>query len=36
VIPFVPAATDALADVLRPPVLGGGEVVGHLESRSEL
>jgi L-asparaginase II len=36
VIPFGPAATEALADVLRPPVLGGGEVVGHLESRLEL
>jgi L-asparaginase II len=36
VIHFVPAATEALADVLRPPVLGGGEVVGHLESRLEL
>jgi L-asparaginase II len=36
VIPFVPAATEALADVLRPPVLGGGEIVGHLESRLEL
>jgi L-asparaginase II len=36
VIHFVPAATEVLADVLRPPVLGGGEVVGHLESRLEL
>jgi L-asparaginase II len=36
VIPFVPAATETLANVLRPPVLGGGEVVGHLESRLEL
>jgi L-asparaginase II len=35
-IPFVPAATAALADVLRPPVLGGGELVGHLESKLEL
>lgn len=35
-IPLVPAAAVALADVLRPPVLGGGPVVGHLESRLEL
>jgi len=35
-IPLVPAAAGALADVLRPPVLGGGQVVGHLESRLEL
>jgi L-asparaginase II len=34
--PLVPAAAEILNAVLEPPVFGGGEVVGHLESRLEL